>query len=222
MEHVGGAPAAAASLAPEEAAAPRRRRRTPARGDTLCYVLGDPARPAASYCGVTTCVARRLRQHNGGLAGGARHTRGGAWEVRATVEGFGSRSQALSFEWWVKRRARGAAAAAAAPALGGLPPGAPAGDRRCARLLATAACVEAWWRHHPPRPAALVVRAWTPGADRVLRAAWAALGARAPADWVRLVHPAAAPAPATPAAGATGRPPTPPSAAGDRSPRTPG
>jgi hypothetical protein len=49
-------------------------------------------------------LARRLRQHNGELAGGAKSTKGrGPWRVAMTAEGFGSKQAAMSFEARVKR-----------------------------------------------------------------------------------------------------------------------
>jgi structure-specific endonuclease subunit SLX1 len=67
------------------------------------YVLA--ARGAnRTYVGVTTDVARRLRQHNGELAGGARATRGRAWDLLATVFGFQSGREARQLEWRLHRR----------------------------------------------------------------------------------------------------------------------
>jgi hypothetical protein len=62
------------------------------------------------------------------------------------VRGFTSRSQALSFEWFVKRMPRGR--------------GADASDRRC-HQLAAALRNPRWYTNHPPRPAALRL-AWMP------------------------------------------------------------
>lgn len=81
---------------------------------------GDLERPACvyllvseagrTYVGSTLCLAKRLRQHNGELAGGAAQTRGrGPWRVACAVEGFRSRREALQFEFaWrrVHRRLR--------------------------------------------------------------------------------------------------------------------
>ncbi len=58
------------------------------------------------YCGITTNMERRLRQHNGQVPGGARYTQG-----RRPVELLGSRacdckSDALRFELAVKSRPR--------------------------------------------------------------------------------------------------------------------
>ena len=41
-------------------------------------------------------LARRLRQHNGELAGGAKAARGGRpWSLVCTVRGFGTRSEGI-------------------------------------------------------------------------------------------------------------------------------
>ena len=55
--------------------------------------------PTATYCGMTNNFDRRLAQHNGRRVGGARSTRGRAWEPLCVAVGFSNRSQALSFEW---------------------------------------------------------------------------------------------------------------------------
>lgn len=45
---------------------------------------------------VKICVARRLRQHNGELAGGAKSTRGGRpWSLVCTMRGLSSRSEGI-------------------------------------------------------------------------------------------------------------------------------
>ena len=53
--------------------------------------------------------ARRLRQHNGELAGGARATHGRRWRRRYLVGGFADERSALQFEWrwkFLTRRAQ--------------------------------------------------------------------------------------------------------------------
>jgi predicted GIY-YIG superfamily endonuclease len=56
-----------------------------------------------SYVGATVCPTKRLRQHNGELAGGARRTRGrGDWSFRCVVSGFRTWKEALQFEWAFK------------------------------------------------------------------------------------------------------------------------
>ena len=54
--------------------------------------------PVETYVGVTTDVQRRLRQHNGELAGGAAATAGRQWRVVTTFQGFDSKHHALQFE----------------------------------------------------------------------------------------------------------------------------
>ena len=56
--------------------------------------------------GATTNPDRRLQQHNGVLAGGARATRGKQWRRRFLVGGFGGEREALQFEWWWKYMSR--------------------------------------------------------------------------------------------------------------------
>jgi structure-specific endonuclease subunit SLX1 len=65
----------------------------------VCYLLRSVSDPAQSYVGSTNNMARRLRQHNGELAGGARCThRNRPWEVAALVRGFRTHSEVLRFE----------------------------------------------------------------------------------------------------------------------------
>ena len=52
---------------------------------------------------LSVCAYIRLRKHNGELAGGAVSTKPYApWVVYSTVEGFESKSEAMSFEYRVK------------------------------------------------------------------------------------------------------------------------
>lgn len=78
----------------------------------FAYVLrSSDARPRV-YVGMTCNPARRLRQHNGEIAGGARRTRGGRpWAFDIVVAGFATARQAMQAEWRIKR-ARGDVAAA--------------------------------------------------------------------------------------------------------------
>jgi putative endonuclease len=70
------------------------------------YVL--QSRRGRTYVGITTDLGRRLRQHNGELAGGARATRGHRpWRVAHALGPIATRGQAQSIEASVKRR-RGA------------------------------------------------------------------------------------------------------------------
>ena len=67
-----------------------------------CYLLRSvaSARSGASYVGFTTHPKRRIRQHNGEIKGGAKHTRRHRpWEMACVVEGFSSKVAALQFEW---------------------------------------------------------------------------------------------------------------------------
>lgn len=69
------------------------------------YLLSNGTR---TYVGSTTDPARRLRQHNGEIMGGARSTSGkGPWHIVAYVSGFENRSVACRWERIVKCRARG-------------------------------------------------------------------------------------------------------------------
>lgn len=65
------------------------------------YVLGSHHKSRhISYVGWTNDVARRLAQHNNGT--GARSTRGRVWILLHT-EAFGTRAEAMSREWHLKR-----------------------------------------------------------------------------------------------------------------------
>lgn len=64
----------------------------------------------ATYVGATVDLDRRLRQHNGELAGGAAATtaRGaGAWRRAFYVSGFPDWQACLQFEWRLKQISRG-------------------------------------------------------------------------------------------------------------------
>jgi len=67
-----------------------------------CYLLRslDPDHPLKTYIGFTTNPQRRLRQHNGEIARGARRTkRGRPWEYVAVIDGFQDKVSAMQFEW---------------------------------------------------------------------------------------------------------------------------
>lgn len=67
------------------------------------YVLVSTVR-AVTYVGCTNDVARRVRQHNGELAGGARFTqRWRPWELKAVYGPFSGRGDAQRAEYRVKR-----------------------------------------------------------------------------------------------------------------------
>ena len=58
------------------------------------------------YCGVTTDLARRLAQHNGRLAGGARYTRPRRPVALLLSRACPSRQEALRLEYHIKRLPR--------------------------------------------------------------------------------------------------------------------
>ena len=100
----------------------------------LCYILLSET--GSTYAGCTCDLARRLRQHNGELVGGAKYTRAGRpWKPWVVVEGFCSYRDALRFEWRLKQHRHWH------PRLRGAPL-----DRR-RRLLAAAA---QWASQHLP------------------------------------------------------------------------
>ncbi len=73
-------------------------------GQWFAYVLVS-ARAGKTYVGVATDVARRARQHNGELAGGARSTRAGRpWQVAVIHGPYASRGEAQSVEHVLRRR----------------------------------------------------------------------------------------------------------------------
>jgi len=56
----------------------------------------------ATYAGVSPDPVKRLRKHNGEIAGGAKYTlskENGGWQHVCLVHGFQSKIQALQFEW---------------------------------------------------------------------------------------------------------------------------
>ena len=84
----------------------------PTTSNICCYLLVS-ACSSRTYIGATVCIVRRVRQHNGNLAGGARATTNHRpWLLKATCIGFNSWKEALQFEWRWKhmsnsRRRRG-------------------------------------------------------------------------------------------------------------------
>ena len=69
-----------------------------------CLISGSELEGFRTYVGITKNITRRLDQHNGRLAGGAKSTRsksaGSTWEILYTVTGFGQdKSSALRFEY---------------------------------------------------------------------------------------------------------------------------
>jgi len=68
------------------------------------YVLVSE-RTGETYVGVTVDLERRLEQHNGELAGGARRTtRGRPWTLAKSHGPFLDRSEAQEVEHQIKRR----------------------------------------------------------------------------------------------------------------------
>lgn len=63
-----------------------------------CYMLASLDRKK-TYVGATVDPARRLRQHNGEISGGARATKGRMWRRVFLVNGFEDERAALRFEW---------------------------------------------------------------------------------------------------------------------------
>lgn len=76
--------------------------------DYYCYILkAKNPRCARRYVGMTNNIERRLKQHNGLLAGGARYTKrhltaAGGWEFAAIIGGFPDKINCLSCEWRLK------------------------------------------------------------------------------------------------------------------------
>jgi len=75
----------------------------------FCYML-QSLDGSKTYVGATVDPNRRLRQHNGEIGGGAKATKGRAWQRRFLIGGFASEVPALQFEWrwkWLTRQAPG-------------------------------------------------------------------------------------------------------------------
>jgi predicted GIY-YIG superfamily endonuclease len=68
-----------------------------------CYLLSSlaPECKKKAYIGFTVDPARRLRQHNGNILGGAKKTKrkGRPWEQVMVIYGFPSAFLARQFEW---------------------------------------------------------------------------------------------------------------------------
>lgn len=86
----------------------------PEHGPWFVYLLVSNA-SAAPYIGKTNDLTRRLREHNGELAGGAARTHRAAavtpWTRALHVRGFPDERAALNFEWRWQYDARRAAGA---------------------------------------------------------------------------------------------------------------
>lgn len=78
-------------------------------GKGFVYLLANATR-SRTYVGATKDVARRIRQHNGEIKGGARSTRSGRpWSIVATIEARDAKppavtdwTAALRLEWRIK------------------------------------------------------------------------------------------------------------------------
>jgi predicted GIY-YIG superfamily endonuclease len=71
-----------------------------------CYILCNTNEKYKNhtYCGFTTNLERRIRQHNREIKGGAKATAHGAgsWKFFAFITGFINKQNALSCEWRLK------------------------------------------------------------------------------------------------------------------------
>jgi predicted GIY-YIG superfamily endonuclease len=71
-----------------------------------CYILRNtqPNYHRSTYNGATNNPARRIRQHNGEITGGAKVTtqKGGGWQYCAILSGFPDKINCLSCEWRIK------------------------------------------------------------------------------------------------------------------------
>ena len=70
-----------------------------------CYLLATRS-GHKTYVGVTPDLDRRLQQHNGQRAGGAKATAGHVWERVCHVKGFPDHRAVLQFEWRWKQISR--------------------------------------------------------------------------------------------------------------------
>lgn len=70
-----------------------------------CYLLASDD-GERTYIGATVDPDRRLQQHNGQKAGGAKATHGRQWRRVALVSHFPDSTAALQFEWAWKFRSR--------------------------------------------------------------------------------------------------------------------
>lgn len=64
----------------------------------LFYIVHNKG---CTYAGVSPDPIKRLRKHNGEIAGGAKYTlsKGPGWEHVCLISGFHTKTQALQFEW---------------------------------------------------------------------------------------------------------------------------
>ncbi|XP_072994706.1 uncharacterized protein [Typha latifolia] len=76
----------------------RRRSQSELRSRWSVYLIISSRLPK-TYVGVTTNFARRLKQHNGELRGGAKSSSAGRpWALACIIRGFKNRSEACEFE----------------------------------------------------------------------------------------------------------------------------
>ncbi|GFH59428.1 hypothetical protein CTEN210_15904 [Chaetoceros tenuissimus] len=65
-----------------------------------CYLLQSLSNPSKTYIGYTVNPARRIKQHNGLIKGGAKYTsKFQPWKFIAIIEGFKNEPLGLRFEW---------------------------------------------------------------------------------------------------------------------------
>ena len=86
------------------AAKSKQQRRQSRPETTYVYILQSSTNATKSYVGVTNNLARRLRQHNGAIVGGARYTRGSRPWIFFAVFQVSNRHDALSIEWKIKHQ----------------------------------------------------------------------------------------------------------------------
>ncbi len=99
--------AAAAALVATPPPARKQKKKKQMKGPWLVYIIQSTS-SARTYVGCTNNFARRIRQHNGEITGGAKYTRGNSWAPVVTIEGFADdQRHALQFEWRLKERNRG-------------------------------------------------------------------------------------------------------------------
>ncbi|KAL8228818.1 hypothetical protein R6Q57_013718 [Mikania cordata] len=71
------------------------------------YLILSTNPPVKTYVGVTNNFARRLKQHNGELKGGAKASQAGRpWICACIIQGFESKSEACKFEFKWKSLSR--------------------------------------------------------------------------------------------------------------------
>lgn len=73
---------------------------------TEWYVYMLSCSDKSLYTGITTCLQRRLRQHNGELVGGAKYTQSRRPVTLVWHEVYTSRSEAAKKEYAVKQLSR--------------------------------------------------------------------------------------------------------------------